>query len=148
MDMKLLLENLFTGDLDGMILPIIAIDDFESKIDDKVIVLAFYVKNEEAAEDLSVFLERSANKDILDTEVSNTPNKDGNYLVFVEIDTKNKSINDLCDIICHIKEIATRLSDTKSWKIKNIRMLKKKLYPATEGNIKALLKKIKEEAKD
>jgi hypothetical protein len=147
-DYKLLFENLFNGDLADMIRPVISIDDFESKIDDEVIVIAFYAKNDESAEDLSVFLERSKLDQILDTEVSSTPNKDGDYLIFVELDVKTSTISEVADLIIEISKIAALLTDEQDWKIKNIRFLKNKVYPATETNIKILLKKIKEEKRD
>ena len=101
----MLLENLFAGDLDGVLHPVISIDDFESKIDENTIVIAFYLKNEESAEDLSVFLERSAISRILDTEVSSSTNKNGDYIVFVELDNSSKDNELLTDVIMDVVRV-------------------------------------------
>lgn len=137
-----LLESLFEGDLEGMIEPVLSIDDFESKIDSNVIVLAFYVKNENAAEDLAVFLERSNNENILDTEVSLTPNKDGEFLVFIELDIKQHDIDTIFKNIQKIIELTMILTGKLKWRIKNNRILKNKLYKYNEQNIKALVERV------
>lgn len=145
MSFTTLLENLFEDDLKNMVEPVLSIDDFESKIDDQTMVLAFYVKNDAAAEDLSVFLERSRFDFVLDTEVSQTTNKDGEFLVFVEVDNKDIDTSTMVEHIGELLRIASILvgKDTK-WRIKNNRIIGLKTYPATETNIKVLLNKIKE----
>lgn len=142
-DISILLENLFEGDLAGVIRPVISIDDFESKIDENTMVLAFYSKNFEAAEDLAVFIERSHFDRILDTEVSINTNKENDHLIFVEIDVTNLKLNEISKIIIEIQKIASRLvgRDTK-WKIKNNRIFGKKLYNLTEDGLLKLLKLI------
>jgi hypothetical protein len=142
-DIDLLLENLFEGDLDGVIRPVLSIDDFESKIDENALVLAFYSKNFEAAEDLAVFIERSHIDHILDTEVSINTNKENDHLVFIEIDISNLDHTEIGKLISEILKIAARLvgRDTK-WKMKNNRILGKKLYNFTDDGLNTLLKKI------
>lgn len=134
----LLLENLFQNDLEHMIQPVISVDDFESKIDDDTMVFSFYVLNESAAEDLAIFIERSAVDGILDTEVSLTTNKDGDYLVFVEI---NKGRN-ILKTVFEMMDVVSRLSGPMKWRFKNNRLLKNKTYPLTEENLKVLLQKL------
>jgi hypothetical protein len=142
-NLLLLLENLFEGDLDGVVRPVISIDDFVSKIDDNALVLAFYSKNHEAAEDLAVFIERSSIKRILDTEVSINTNKEGDHLVFVEVDISNLKYNEIANIINDILQIASRLVGRDTvWKIKNNRLLGKKLYKFSEEGLNKLLKNI------
>lgn len=143
-DILLLLENLFEGDLHGMIRPVISIDDFESKIDENALVLAFYSKNFDAAEDLAVFIERSSITKILDTEVSINTNKENDHLIFIEIDISNKKISDIATTINDVLKVANRLvgKDTE-WRMKNNRILGKKLYKFTEENLIKLLKKLK-----
>jgi len=80
-----LTEGLMPGTLDHLILPMISIDEYESKIDDRrVIVVGFFVNDLDPADDLSMFIDKSSS-DILDTEVSPSPTPDGYYMVFVEI---------------------------------------------------------------
>jgi hypothetical protein len=142
-DLLLLLENLFEGDLDGVIRPVISVDDFESKIDTNALVIAFYSKNYEAAEDLAVFIERSSIKRILDTEVSINTNKEGDHLIFIEVDITNLKYNEIGDIINDILKVANRLVGRDTvWKIKNNRLLGKKLYKFSEEGLNKLLKKI------
>ena len=145
MSFTTLLENLFEDDLKNMVEPVVSVDDFESKIDDQTLVIAFYVKNDSAAEDLSVFLERSRFEYVMDTEVSQTTNKDGDFLVFVEMDAKEKSIDQISTQTLEITRIASILvgKNTK-WRLKNNRVLGTKTVPLTENNIKVLLNKIKD----
>lgn len=141
----MLLENLFAGDLDGVLHPVISIDDFESKIDENTIVIAFYLKNEESAEDLSVFLERSAISRILDTEVSSSTNKNGDFIVFVELDNSSKDNELLTDVIMDVVRVcSTLIKPDTSWRIKNIRTFGNKLYRLTPENVLALLDKLTE----
>lgn len=135
----ILLEELFEGDLNGMLSDIISVDEFVSKIDDDTIVIAFYSSDEDAAEDLAIFLERSHIENILDSEVSTTPNRDAQYLTFVEIANKH-----FIETFKEIIELVSYLNNNKKWKIKNLRILPK-LVPYTEKNIKILYKKIKDE---
>lgn len=140
---KMLLENLFKGDLKGILKTVISVDDFESKIDDDTIVLAFYCTHEDGAEDLAVFLERSSVSRIIDTEVSSTTNKDGDYLVFVELN-KDKDTEIMMNSIDKIIELCNIMigEDQAEWRIKNMRYLKKKLIKYNSNNIKEILKKV------
>jgi len=84
--MKIIInEDLKGNDLADSVKPILEIDAFKPKIDEKNIVLTFYVDDENPAYDLSRFIE-FLNQDILDTEVSSVPGSDGYYAVFVEIE--------------------------------------------------------------
>jgi hypothetical protein len=78
-------EGLKVGDLKELVLPVVSIDEFESKIDPDAIVVAFTTlcTYEGPAEDLSEFIETGKNE-VLDTDISAGPDKDGNYLLFVE----------------------------------------------------------------
>lgn len=73
------------GDLDHTIKPYIAIDRYSSKIDDeRCVVVGFYVTDIEAAKDLNRFIQKSYIR-ILDTDISPSPNRNGDYMVFVEL---------------------------------------------------------------
>jgi hypothetical protein len=143
---ELLLENLFRGDLKGILKTVISIDDFESKIDDDTLVLAFYCTDEDAAEDLAVFLERSSVDAILDTEVSSSTNKDRDYLVFVELNKSDdyRIMKDNIDKILKLCNIMIDI-DEPNWRIKNMRYLGKKLAKYSDNNMKIILSKILEE---
>lgn len=101
-------EGLTAKSLEHLVLPIISVDEFESKIDDnRCIVVGFYVMDRDPAEDLSTFIDTSSRK-VLDTEVSPAPTPDGYYMVFVEFRRNSffpanliqilKLIKNLCDI--------------------------------------------------
>lgn len=78
--------SLKNGDLAGTILPDVSIDAFEPKAGDEkdVIVVAFYLNDQDPAEDLNTFIQRGA-IDTLDVEVSPNTDEEGRYLVFVEM---------------------------------------------------------------
>jgi len=97
-----LTEGLRRGDLNHMILPLISIDEFLSKIDDRtVIVVAFYAYEEDPAHDLSNFIERSPTN-VLDTDVSPAPTREGYYVTFVEIKRDQKFISKLLKILAEV----------------------------------------------
>lgn len=79
-----LLEGLHENDLNDLVLPLVSIDEYESKIDDDAIVVGFYVQDRDPANDLNRFIQKSAIS-LLDTDVSPAPNEDGYYVVFVEL---------------------------------------------------------------
>lgn len=78
-----LFEGLKEGDLAELVLPMVSIDEYESKLDDDSIVVAFYVGDRDPAQDLNRFIQKGA-VNVLDTDVSPAPNEDGYYMVFVE----------------------------------------------------------------
>ena len=83
--MNFINEGLMKNDLAKLVLPIMSIDEYDSKIKDDAIVVAFYVTDKDPASDLNKFIQKSPVM-LLDTEVSPAPNQDGFYLVFVEMD--------------------------------------------------------------
>lgn len=106
---KIINEGLKAGDLENMILPLLTIDEYNSKIDNsKNIVVGFYVFEQNAAYDLSNFIERSPYL-IQDTDVSPAPTKDGYYLTFAEIQRNPefpKALDELLQeisLLCKIK---------------------------------------------
>lgn len=79
-----LFEGLKEGDLLDLVLPVISIDEYESKLDDTSIVVGFYVNSNAPAKDLNRFIQKSP-ESLYDTEISPAPNEDGYYIVFLEI---------------------------------------------------------------
>lgn len=97
-------------DLKFLVLPTISIDEFESKIDSDALVVAFYVRDDNPAEDLSQFIE-SGMYGILDTEVSPGTDEEGNYVVFVEFQRNEEVIDKLETILNSLKP----LTGNKKW---------------------------------
>jgi hypothetical protein len=101
-------EGLRANDLCGMVKNIISVDEYQSKIDERAIVIAFYACDRSAAEDLNRFIQKSY-VDLLDTEVSAAPDQKGNYMVFVEMamnDQSAKAVAQLCGDINAISSIS------------------------------------------
>lgn len=83
-------EGLKNDDLSNLISNVISIDQYKSKVgnDENIVVLAFELMDKEPAQDLSQFLETG--HDVLDIDVSQGPNKNAKYNVFVEINRDSK----------------------------------------------------------
>lgn len=99
--------TLMYNDLQDLVLPKLSIDEFSPKTGNNqdVIVLGFYVKDQEPAKDLSHFIENGP-YNILDVEASPSTNEDGDYMVFVEVkrneeffDFTEKLLNDLDRVV-------------------------------------------------
>lgn len=78
--------SLKNGDLKGTILPLVSIDEFEPKAGsiENTIVVAFYLTDQDPADDLNTFIQRGV-VDTIDVCVSPNTDDDGRYLVFVEM---------------------------------------------------------------
>lgn len=105
---KQIFEGLRPGDLQDLVLPEITVDDFEPKSGspENVVVVSFYVKDLDPAQDLASFIERGAHN-ILDTEVSPAPDEDGNYLVFVEMHRDETLTDSFMKILEDIKKVVS-----------------------------------------
>lgn len=106
-----LFEGLKAGDLEDLVLPLINIDEYESKLDDDSIVIAFYALDRDPASDLNRFIQKGA-ASILDTDLSPAPNEDGYYLVFVEILRDSEFPKKVESIL----ESLTGLTNIKTWR--------------------------------
>lgn len=150
-----ILEGLKANTLDHLILPMLSIDEYESKIDDKrVIVVGFFVFDKDPADDLATFVDKSTSK-VLDTEVSPAPTPEGYYVVFVEI-MRN---NDFPKVLSNILKEVENLCDIKEWQmqcpghsepldvtddsIQQSIILDQNLIPDTEPDVKTKNKKKK-----
>ncbi|MFA5491234.1 MAG: hypothetical protein WC284_18795 [Candidimonas sp.] len=98
------MSGLRENDLKNMVLPIISIDEYHSKLgdDEDVIVIAFFVKDKDPAIDLNRFIEKGPSK-IYDVDISRVPNKHGRYLVFVEFPRDDQFSDNLISLIKTIK---------------------------------------------
>ena len=79
-------EGLGYKDMEGLIKPVIHVDEFTSKMgeDDDIIVLSFFLRDPTAAKDLMNWFERGYDF-IIDADRSPGEIKKNRYLVFVEI---------------------------------------------------------------
>jgi hypothetical protein len=111
--MAILVEGLKEGDLEDLVIPLISVDEYESKLDDDSIVVAFMVQDKDPAQDLNRFIQKGA-VEILDTDVSPAPNEDGYFLVFVELLRDAEFPQKLLDTLASIEGL-TGLSDDR-WK--------------------------------
>lgn len=106
-----LLEGLKEGDLENLVLPLVSIDEYESKLDDDAIVIGFFVGDKDPASDLNRFIQKGA-VDILDTDVSPAPNEDGQFMVFVELLRDHEFPKKVMDIIDSLRG----LTENTAWK--------------------------------
>ena len=113
-------EGLHEDDFGGVLIPVISIDEYHGKIDDASMVIAFFLTDPNAANDLSSFIE-SGPYSIMDSDVAKSINEDGYYQVFVEMERISHFYYDLQDII---KDLDS-LIDGQTWLF---------MSPDTKGN--------------
>lgn len=106
-------EGMRAGDLSSLVLPLISVDEYESKVDEKAIVIGLYVQDKDAANDLNRFVQKSALA-ILDTEVSPAPDQHGYYLVFVEFMKNDR----LCSSVASFLEEIEPLVEITEWQMR------------------------------
>jgi len=101
-------------ELNGMVIPLISIDEFEPKMGstEEVIVVSFFCKDELPAVDLDEFIDKSV-VEFLDSEVSPNPNEDGLYLVFIEFKRQPNFWLKLYDLVKDIENVTDKLK----WKV-------------------------------
>ena len=83
---KLLNEGLEYKDMVGILKPTMHVDEFSSKMgdDDDVIVVSFFVRNKQAAQDLANWFEKGYDW-VLDADISPGEIKPGRFLVYIEL---------------------------------------------------------------
>lgn len=113
-------EGLHEDDLDGVLLPVISIDEYHGKIDDLSMVVSFFLTDPNAAADLSSFIE-SGPYSIMDSDVAKSINEDGYYQVFVEMERISHFFYDLQDIVNDLNSLV----GSQKWQF---------MSPATKGN--------------
>lgn len=130
--MNQLTEGLLAHDLDYLIMPLISIDEYQSKIDDrKAIVVGIYVTDIEPAQELSSFIEKGV-VPVLDTEVSPAPTEDGYYVVFIELDRNERFIKRMLNIA----ESVSNLTNVDKWEFSPYESDTDESYPLTAEMIK------------
>lgn len=103
--MKQINEGMRIGDLEDLVLPLVSVDEFVSKLDDKSIVFGLYVADKEAANDLNRFIQKSP-APILDTEVSPAPDQRGYFIVFFEAMNDSKIAETLESVLDEVSPLA------------------------------------------
>src|ERR1700741_2592742 len=99
-------EGAEAGDLARLVNPELTIDEFRSKMgeDKDIVVIGVTVMGSEPAADLVNFIEKSYDF-VLDADVSSGETRDGNYMVFVELERKSNvadSIFQMFEDIMHL----------------------------------------------
>lgn len=91
-----LFESLEYKDLEGLLKPTIHVDEFSSKMgdDDDVIVLSFFLRDEQAAKDLMSWFEKGYDF-VLDADRSPGEIKPNRYLVYVEMRRRSTAGNNV-----------------------------------------------------
>ena len=125
-------EGLRANDLDYLLMPIVSIDEYESKIDDrKAVVIGFYVTDSDPASELATFIEKGT-VSVLDTDVSPAPTEDGYYLVFVEMDRDDK----LPGLVIKLIDSINRLTNVSKWQFSPYHSKKDENYDLTIEELK------------
>lgn len=108
-------ENLKHGDLKGVVVERISVDEFEPKTGEKedIAVIGFYVTEQAAGDDLARFIAKSVHEH-RDVEVTPNPNEENHYMVFVEVDRKEGLVEGLRNLVKDIVNVSGELE----WKVK------------------------------
>lgn len=131
-----LLEGMREGDLADLVLPLISCDEYVSKVDpEECLVFGFYVHDQDAADDLNRFLQKSATP-ILDTEISPAPDQHGYYMVFVELMKNDRLAENLTAILAEIRGLV----GIDEWQMR-VRTMSH-LLPFSEDNLTNALDKL------
>jgi hypothetical protein len=108
-----LFEGLEAGDLSRLVKPVLSIDEYKSKMGDDadIIVVGFTIMSREPAEDLVQFIELSYDW-VLDADISEGEQDDGNYIVFVEMERKHTAPKHIFDMLGDLMNLTgQKLSD-------------------------------------
>ena len=101
------------GEMTNLVNNTISIDQYKPKIGEanETVVVAFEVSQEGAASDLSNLIETDV-VESLDVDLSEGPNMDGNYLVFVEFARNEKLHSNIMEIM----KVVSNVTDITEWK--------------------------------
>jgi len=121
---NLLSENIGFKDLEGLLKPTIHVDEFSSKMgdDDDIIVISFFVRDQQAAKDLMSWFEKGYDF-VLDADRSPGEIKPNRYLVYVEMrrrSTAGANVEQLLDDLNTLTEFENATDWTMHYKGKDI----------------------------
>ena len=100
------------GEMENLVTPVISIDQYVPKIGEpnETVVVAYEVAYEQPARDLSNLIETDVIES-LDVDISQGPNADGKYMVFVEFERDKE----LYKNIVGITKIVSNVSGITDW---------------------------------
>lgn len=110
-----LFESLGFKDLEGLLKPTIHVDEFSSKMgdDDDIIVVSFFVRDENAAKDLMDWFEKGYDF-VLDADRSPGEIRPGRYLVYVELRRRSTAGSNV-DLLLNDLNTLTEYADSSDW---------------------------------
>ena len=110
-----LVESLGFKDLDGLMKPTIHVDEFSSKMgdDDDIIVLSFFLRDQQAAKDLMSWFEKGYDF-VLDADRSPGEIKPNRYLVYVEI-RRRSTAGGHVEMLLNDLNTLTEFADSSDW---------------------------------
>lgn len=105
-------EALEYKDMVGIIKPTVHVDEFASKMgdDDDIIVVSFFVRNQQAAGDLVNWFEKGYDW-VLDADQSPGEIRPGRYLVFIEMRRRSTAGEKIADAIKDLETLTELSSD-------------------------------------
>ena len=132
---KIITEGLDYQDLVDNIEPKLSIDEYAAKIgdDSEIVTLAFTVSNEQAGIDLSEWFEKGYDF-VLDAQVSEGEDENGNFLVFVELERRLKVPERIIELLDDLKTLTD--FDVEDWSI----MIDDKKFKADSDTLKNIIK--------
>ena len=109
---NLLSESLGFKDLDGLMKPTVHVDEFSSKMgdDDDVIVISFFVRDQQAAKDLMNWFEKGYDF-VLDADRSPGEIKPSRYLVYVEMRRRSAAPQYVAELIDDLETLTEHESE-------------------------------------
>lgn len=95
-----LFEALNYKDMEGMLKPTVHVDEFAAKMgdDDDIIVLSFFVRSKQAADDLANWFEKGYDW-VLDADTSPGEIRPGRFLVYIEMQRRSSAGKKVYDIV-------------------------------------------------
>ena len=126
-------EGLEMGDLVRVVLPVLEIDTYQSKMgnDEDVCVVGFSIKSKAPAEDLVNFVEKGYSF-VLDADCSSGEDDSGNYQVFVEIERTPEVPAQIIEIIKDLLNLTEQKED--EWKFRYYR--NNKTFQLTDAELR------------
>ena len=110
-----LFESLGFRDLEGLLKPTIHVDEFSSKMgdDDDIIVISFFVRDQQAAKDLMMWFEKGYDF-VLDADRSPGEIRPGRYLVYVELRRRSTAGGNIEQLLDDLNTL-TEFEDSTAW---------------------------------
>lgn len=108
-------ESLNYKDMDGLIKATIHVDEFSSKMgdDDDIIVVSFFVRDDQAAKDLMLWFEKGYDF-VLDADRSPGELRPGRYLVYVELRRRSTAGAHVEQLLNDLNTL-TEFEDATAW---------------------------------